>query len=239
MSGRKGGAGRGSVRFSPEELAFLKDGIRNYSFEELSGLLKERFETPRPAKSIKTACHQRGWKRNLPRPSPEELEFLRDNVRLHSFAGLAELLNEKFGRTLDWKQVANICHGRGWNNGFAGMVARRATDGSENTVTVHGKPAVRVKHGGKWTEKRRAVWERANGRPVPEGHAIVHADGDIGNFEPRNLLCLPNATGRAYANLSRGMRNRTEEAVEATVRLIETRQALAKLAKQTNGQGRG
>lgn len=38
-----------------------------------------------------------------------------------------------------------------------------------------------------WEPKARVVWERAHGRAPPEGHAVLHLDGDPRNCEPANL----------------------------------------------------
>lgn len=42
-----------------------------------------------------------------------------------------------------------------------------------------------------WRLKHKWVWERENGREVPEGWVVVFADGDRGNFDPRNLAAVP------------------------------------------------
>ena len=42
-----------------------------------------------------------------------------------------------------------------------------------------------------WRFKHHIVWEQANGRPVPEGWAVLFADRDKRNFDPDNLVALP------------------------------------------------
>lgn len=42
-----------------------------------------------------------------------------------------------------------------------------------------------------WRFVHHVEWERANGRPVPEGHTVFFADGDKRNFSPDNLVALP------------------------------------------------
>jgi len=42
-----------------------------------------------------------------------------------------------------------------------------------------------------WVFKHWAVWEEANGRPVPDGWTVFFADGDKRNFDPDNLVALP------------------------------------------------
>ena len=43
-----------------------------------------------------------------------------------------------------------------------------------------------------WRMKHELVYEREHGK-VPEGHVIVFADGDHGNFDPANLVAVPKA----------------------------------------------
>lgn len=40
-----------------------------------------------------------------------------------------------------------------------------------------------------WAFKRRVVWEKANG-PIPDGHMIMHRDGNRLNCELENLECI-------------------------------------------------
>lgn len=42
-----------------------------------------------------------------------------------------------------------------------------------------------------WRMKHVLAWERANGRPLPEGHEVVFADRDHSNFDPGNLVAVP------------------------------------------------
>ena len=44
-----------------------------------------------------------------------------------------------------------------------------------------------------WRGKHLIVWEAHHGRPVPEGHAVIFANGDRRNFDPDNLLLVSRA----------------------------------------------
>ena len=37
------------------------------------------------------------------------------------------------------------------------------------------------------------LWEQRHGRPVPDGHLVLFADGDRRNFDPANLLLVSRA----------------------------------------------
>lgn len=41
-----------------------------------------------------------------------------------------------------------------------------------------------------WVPKHVHVWEVSNGRKLPEGHMVLFADGDRGNFDPGNLVAV-------------------------------------------------
>lgn len=44
-----------------------------------------------------------------------------------------------------------------------------------------------------WRMVHHLVWEEENGRPVPQGHALVFRDGDKRNFDPANLELVTRA----------------------------------------------
>ena len=78
-----------------------------------------------------------------------------------------------------------------------------------------------------WTPKSRWAWRQANG-PIPEGHAIVHLDGDRGNCKPDNLVCVPKAV-LARLNASHAPKG-GGAAYPARVRLAQLRQLIAERA---------
>lgn len=41
-----------------------------------------------------------------------------------------------------------------------------------------------------WVAKARWVWEKEHG-PIPDGHAVIHRDGDPWHNELDNLICVP------------------------------------------------
>lgn len=43
-----------------------------------------------------------------------------------------------------------------------------------------------------WVSKAQFVWEQANGREWPEGHRSMFADGDRLNFDPGNIVPVPD-----------------------------------------------
>lgn len=66
-------------------------------------------------------------------------------------------------------------------------------------VKVAMRPSGRVSHDN-WVPKHRLVWERANGRKVPEGSMVVFLDGDKRNFDPDNLAVETRAERAVMAH---------------------------------------
>lgn len=69
-------------------------------------------------------------------------------------------------------------------------VERIAKDGY---VEVHVSQHCREKSNDQWVSKHRLIWEQTHGKPVPDGHRIIFADGNKLNFDPDNLVCVPTS----------------------------------------------
>lgn len=41
-----------------------------------------------------------------------------------------------------------------------------------------------------WVPVHRLVWQRLTGKPIPNGHVVVYADGNYENYEIANLQCI-------------------------------------------------
>ena len=64
--------------------------------------------------------------------------------------------------------------------------SERVTRDGYVEVKVAMRPSGRKAHDN-WVPKARVVWERENGRSVPEGSMVVFLDGDPKNLDPANL----------------------------------------------------
>ncbi len=64
--------------------------------------------------------------------------------------------------------------------------------GSE-TVDTDGYQKVKIADPNKWAFKHRLVWERHNGRKIPDGHAVIFGDGNKLNLDPENLILVSRA----------------------------------------------
>lgn len=86
-------------------------------------------------------------------------------------------------------------------------------------VEVHVSQKCREKRNDQWQMKHRLIWERANGRPVPEGHNIVFADGDKRNFDPDNLVCVSRSDWSAIT--TRGISFCDRETLENAIAIAQ------------------
>lgn len=101
-----------------------------------------------------------------------------------------------------------------WNSGKKGYCAAGSEKGhfSKGNVPANVKPlwSERIGKGGyvemkvpernpytgfktRYKNKHQFIWEQANGRKVPRGHAVIFLDGDIHNFDPANLGLVSRA----------------------------------------------
>lgn len=91
------------------------------------------------------------------------------------------------------------------------------------------KVAMRKKNPGSahdnWIEKHRLVYEQHYG-PVPPDHCILFADHDRSNFDPENLVAVPNRLKATIARM--GVEYSDRETLEAVMALAELTQARAR-----------
>jgi hypothetical protein len=117
--------------------------------------------------------------------TPEEIQFLKDIIAGRPYADFREMFDKSFGIPLS--EIAfrrAICK----NGARSGLSRGRAPLG-KTRVTSCGY--VEIKRGeDDWPPMHRVIWEAANGRPVPEGHTVIFADGNRSNFAIDNLLLV-------------------------------------------------
>ena len=113
----------------------------------------------------------------------------------------------------------------------------RATDGERGCIfiKVPGPSPYEARRKAGWSQEahwvRKAVWVWENARgPVPEGHRVVHLDGDPANCEIANLDCISGAS-LAALNRSGAPKFAGREANPARIRLAQLRAAAAARAK--------
>ncbi len=137
------------------------------------------------------------------RCTKQEVEWLRKNRDLPNYL-LMRLFNEAFNLNYTERKIESVKRKHGIKN-TKGGVSRFITGiekgnippmwvpiGSERTTSTGGYVEVKIKDGcgfDNWAFKHRLIWETANG-PIPEGHVVIFADGNIRNFELSNLRLI-------------------------------------------------
>jgi hypothetical protein len=126
---------------------------------------------------------------NRHRYTPEEEQFIRDNMPGRKHAELMEMFNRRFGLSLTVLAIRGKIHNACFNAGSK----RKFCPIGEEYLNSRGYAEVKVGPGkNAWKSKHTLIWEAANG-PVPEGHVVMFADGDRSNFDPDNLLLVSRA----------------------------------------------
>lgn len=134
----------------------------------------------------------------------EQIEFIKNNVDGNRNKELAQMINEEFGLSItpiqikQWKTTHGIkstTNLYGWRKGkIAGKDFKNPVEYkhsqpifSERT-TKRGIVQIKVARG-KWIDKHRYLYERANGS-IPENHIIIFMNGDKSDIRLENLKCI-------------------------------------------------
>jgi hypothetical protein len=184
-------------RYTPEEIQFIKDNAAGRTYFELAELFNRRFNAAVNGGNIGSAfCFydsSRRFKRH--RYTPEEIQFLKDNVNGRSYFELKETFNRRFNLSVAIESIEYILGAHklknNGNNKLSGMEYLKYKQfplGSERKF--NGFICVKIAHNPfVWKKKHVFIWEKANG-PVPKGHVVIFADGNRLNFDPDNLILV-------------------------------------------------
>jgi len=121
------------------------------------------------------------------RYTPEELRFLKRNVKRRSNADLTDLFNRQFGLQMSAKKIRGIRIFYGLRSGF--NCANRKPIGARRTTSGERYIEVKIAQPDKWKKLHVVIWEKANGK-VPRGHVVIFANGNKRDFNLDNLLLV-------------------------------------------------
>jgi hypothetical protein len=140
--------------------------------------------------------------------TPEEIRFVKKNIRGRSYVEMTNLFNERFRLRLTLKQMGTLLYNHDLRNGIGsfrpghvpankgkthpGRQGNYKPVGSERIdcgyIVV--KVADRKNQSHKnWRRRHVVIWEKANGK-IPRGHKVIFADGNNLNFDLDNLLLV-------------------------------------------------
>ena len=210
------------VKFTPEVIRFCRERAPAYYAGELLALAKDEFKIDF-SENVDTFADKlrrfeiycRKKKRKVPpgyrrksKYTPEQLEWLKNNVKGCGFPLLTARFNETFKTGFTVLQIRSYCGLHGLRNGVSCNTPRYQT--GDSRFDERGCEMIKVSMTGnareQWKPKHRLVWEAANG-PVPKGHVVIFADRNKSNFALDNLLLVPrgiftslNRSGCFYDN---------------------------------------
>jgi hypothetical protein len=242
--------------YTSEETEFLKKIVKGRSRSEINTLFNERFGLDLTSKQIKATIYRLGllsgvgsnrWS-DKPghRYTSEEIEFLKREIKSHSYAELARLFNERFGLELSIDQIRAKIEYLGLKNGKGQHHGMRPpyTAFKKGNISWNFRPIgaekikqdgyVYVKVGRQWIHKNRLIWEKAHG-PIPKGHAIIFADGNKLNLVLNNLLMVSYAE-RAVMNRM-GLISSDPELTKAGLLVARLKIVIAKRARELKEKG--
>jgi hypothetical protein len=140
--------------------------------------------------------------------TPEEIRFVKKNIRGRSSVEMTKLFNERFRLRITLKQMETLLYKHDLRNGIGifrpghvpankgkthpGRQGNYKPVGSERMecgyvmVKVSARKNQLCKN---WKRKHVIIWEKAHGK-VPRGHVIIFADGNKSNIRLSNLLLV-------------------------------------------------
>ncbi|MDR0497951.1 MAG: HNH endonuclease [Treponema sp.] len=194
-------------RYTPKELAFLEKNASGRTYAELTAMFNKRFGAAKTIKQISALVLFHGFSGVLPGRliyKPEEISFVKKNIKGRTYAEITDLFNERFGYNVSRSSIDRLIGNNGLRPGRdtrfkVGHVPSHK--GKKLPGSRAGKPLpigseriyrgyLFVKTGIRtWKPQHVLIWEQANGK-VPKGHIVLFADRNKRNFALDNLLLI-------------------------------------------------
>jgi hypothetical protein len=138
----------------------------------------------------------------------DEIQFVKRNIRGHSYIEMTKLFNEQFGLRITLKQMETLLYKHKLRNGIGSFrpghvpfnkgkthsvrqgnyrpVGSERIDNGYITTKVSDK---KNRGNRNWKHKHTAIWEQLHGK-IPRSHIVIFADGNNRNFALENLLLV-------------------------------------------------
>lgn len=174
---------RAQRKYTDEQLDFLREAIPGRSYRQVSELFEERYGF---AISRAALCGIRS--------------------RLGVYAGVNAgrfrkgVAPANKGKSWDEQNISDEARARMLSTTFKkGIVPHNTRELLDEKLDPSGKlwlvkvdPRDAPNTVRYWVPRSHLNWERANGRPWPEGHKALHLDGDSHNDDPDNVMPVPD-----------------------------------------------
>ena len=164
-------------RYTDEQQAFLRENCDKIPRKELTDRFNEKFGTKKTANGIKSYCNRRGWN------SGSNGRFQNGHCSWQTGLSGDSFKSHYTDET--------------YNRAISGMLESCKKWKLGDEVMRHGYPMIvtsvdySLPFCQRLTFKRRYVWEQVHGA-IPEGHRIIHLDGNPMNCDLDNLYCIPD-----------------------------------------------
>ena len=145
---------------------------------------------------------------------PEEAAWLARYCKGRTLRESADAFEEEFGIKLTEGQVRGFRERQGIRKYRKKRVKAVGEEMSRGGY-VYVQVASDLGNFRNWRPKGVLEWERANGRPLPDGQKVMFLDGDIFNFDPDNLVAVDKKKAAVLARLmGEGVRWSSREELE-------------------------
>ena len=119
--------------------------------------------------------------------------FMRENYPNHSAEWMADAIEREFGERLKCGAIRQKAH----RMGIKASSERRSEASKEHQIAEVGKVTawnkgykfIRTKDG--WVNYGKYLLEQTTNEVIPKGYAIVFIDGNIENYDVKNLVAVP------------------------------------------------
>lgn len=225
-------AARRALRaYTDEEDAFLRGFIPGHGTREVSDAFEERFGRRLTKGQVCASALRLGVRCGVNAGRFERGKPSQNKGKTWDEMGIC---------ARDQERMRANCFRKGERNEWNEGRMRELLDTRENndgTLMIYVRPRDAPWPARHWISYARFVWMRENGRDWPEGHRVVFADHDNRNFDPANVVPVPdelaiiiqgNAHGHALPYHDRA----TLETALNHARLIRARAAAEKRLRE-------
>jgi len=243
----------GGVPYTKEQIDFLlaKGNVpwpmnsREF-LENIAAEFTEKFGRLSSAGKVKCILNSYNIRKGYQRRPQKQIDFIFAKAEMGLTAKtIAAEFAERFGLPCREKYIYNFLYYHHIRKGYENCkkachklrYKRLLSVGTERMRLVHNTPVIYIKvaEPNVWKIKHHVLWEKANG-PLPEGYAVIFADGNRENFALGNLIKV--SMGELAWLKHKGISYRDAELTESAVLLARISIMAGKREKEVFGKRR-
>ena len=210
--------------YTEEDIEFIRKNIDTMNFNQMAELFSLRYEMKFLGCSIQKVAQRNGIKKTIrvykdrknrnvrfDEMTEEKERFIKENfMKYETYQKLADEYNKEFGTNCSPSSINTLCREKyglthenigkfkkGGRSVRLEVGTERIGSGYKICVKVSDKE---VPNGdsSNWVQKSRYIYEKYYGE-IPNGHMIIHLDGDLENFDIDNLYCISRKISGLFA----------------------------------------